>query len=185
VVKLGLPVVFGVFAFGLLAGGIGGNARFERLDDHRPLCASCHHSTVDLSKLSAEPPHSTDFDAPCHGCHVLPVKEYLQRTFATVGVRPAFVDGVENPTFGGQTCLECHLARGRGALACEQCHAEGSVEVRLDERCEACHADRIPLYPHSKPACRDCHPEVYLDPHGRAEQLMADKLGGDHHWRKR
>jgi hypothetical protein len=176
-VVTGRWLALGVFALGLLGGGIGGSVRYKQVDDPRVLCASCHHGAVDLEKLDVKPPHSTDFNANCHGCHVLPVKQYLQYTFSRVGLHPAFVDTMSNPIIGGQTCLECHLARGRGVIACEQCHTQGTLQVRLDERCPACHTDKTPLYPHSKPACRDCHAEVYLDAHGRVAKLMAAKLG--------
>ena len=170
-----------VVATGLVVGGLAGSALFEQIDDHRPVCASCHHGTISLDQVDETPPHSTDFDAGCHGCHVLPVQQYLERGFATTGLGiPAWVEGVDNPVIGGQTCLECHLARGRGIIACEQCHVEGTLEVRLDQECEACHEERIPLHPHTDQACLDCHPEVYLDPHGRSERLMQEKLGLHH-----
>jgi hypothetical protein len=170
-----------VLLAGGLVGGVLGNARYTTLEDDRPLCGSCHHGVADLSALESTPPHSTDFDAGCHGCHVLPARQYLEHALGVVGVAaPDWVHDVENPVLGGQTCLECHLARGRGVVACEQCHAEGTLEVRFEERCEACHADRLPAGAHAGPACRDCHVEVYLDREGRVEHLMRQKLGGDH-----
>lgn len=164
---------------GSLVGAVAGRVRYTRLDDHRPLCATCHHGTMDLVAFERPPPHSIDFDAECHACHVLPVKQYLGFVASRVGLdAPDFVGAMQNPTIGGQTCMECHLGRLRGSLGCERCHVDGTTEVRLDVRCEVCHDTRIPLHPHTERKCRDCHGDVFIYGEDRDQMLMREKLGG-------
>ncbi len=165
---------------GLLVGGLAGRLRFTQLDDHRPLCLGCHHATTKVTEFQVEfAPHSTDFDAACHACHVLPFKEYLQYSFVSWGFStPNWVSEMENPVIDGETCKECHLARGRGLLPCGRCHPDLESEVRPDERCDVCHGFK-PLHPHDNQVCRDCHVETFLDPHSIVDRIMTDKIRGD------
>jgi hypothetical protein len=117
-----------------------------------------------------------DFGASCHICHVIPLREYVGFWLGSTAREP----GWENPTVGGQTCLECHLLRSRGTLPCEGCHSEVLAGVRLTDKCQTCHVDRELVKPHRGHAvCRDCHVETYLDPQERAQGIMAAKLAGE------
>ena len=157
---------------GAAAGGVSARIHFERVDDHRALCASCHHGQV-AGQVLGEAPHSVAFDAECHTCHVLPVREYVVFMAASFGTEtPEWASGLEDPVIGGQTCLECHLARGRGAVDCGTCHPAGTRVVDLSSNCEGCHAELTPRHPHRDQYCRDCHVETYLDPDERLHLLM-------------
>ncbi len=163
---------------GAALGALGGELRYGAIDTSEGLCVSCHHGTAQPSSLEGAP-HSEDFYASCHVCHVLPVKEYLSygsaRLVATV---PGWISELHNPVVADQSCMECHLARGRGVIDCERCHPDGGEEVDLTERCEVCHEDRpiMPLFVGVH--CRDCHVEAFLGQAERREGARSDRLSG-------
>ena len=169
----------GLGAAGLLFGAATGWARYESIDTHEALCNSCHHGTADPDAL-AEPPHSTDYNAECHACHVVPVKELLTYTASRAHLDiPEWVHELENPTFGGQTCLECHLARLRGFIECERCHREGTTDVVSTEQCDVCHSGHTVITPHEALDCRQCHVETFRGQEGRARQRLLELRGID------
>lgn len=162
---------------GLIAGGVAGGVRFERVQPGEDLCLSCHHGTADPDAL-VEPPHSSTFQASCHLCHVLPVKEYLTYTAATVGAAPpAWVEGMANPVIADQSCLECHLSHGRGTTDCVRCHADGRSDIDITARCAACHHDRMMVSPFEGMHCRNCHVEAFQDHDERVGEAMQVRLG--------
>jgi hypothetical protein len=177
VVSAPLQVSLGALFVGLVAGGLLGTFRYESLENQRPLCGTCHHGASEIADAADRiPPHSLDFGASCHVCHVIPLREYVAFWLGSTERTPEW----QNPTIGGQTCLEFHLERSRGTLPCEGCHSEALAGVRLTEECQTCHLDRELVQPHhGKVVCRDCHVETYLDPRERAKGIMAAKLAGE------
>jgi len=172
-----LNASMGALFVGLVSGGLLGTFRYQELENRRPLCGTCHHGASEVADAADRiPPHSLDFGASCHVCHVLPLREYAAFWLGSTERTPEW----ENPIVGGQTCLECHLLRSRGTLPCEGCHSEVLEGVRLTDKCQTCHLDRELVPPHHGHAvCRDCHVETYLDPQERARSIMAAKLAGD------
>lgn len=163
---------------GLLLGGVAGGVRFETVDTRDALCVSCHHGTSDAANLET-PPHSDTFASSCHVCHVLPVREYLTYSAIRVGAPvPGWVAEIENPVVAEQSCLECHLAHGRGTTACVRCHSDGSTEVDITERCEACHHDRGMERPFEGMNCRNCHVEAFHDRDARIHSAMHGRVRG-------
>ena len=174
-----LTEMAGVVAAGLLVGAMTGWVRYEAIDTHEALCNSCHHGTADPEAL-AEPPHSTDYNAECHACHVVPVKELLTYTASRAHMDiPNWVREMENPIFGGQTCLECHLARLRGFIECERCHRDGTKDVVSTERCDVCHSGHTVITPHEALDCRQCHVETFRGQEGRARERLLELRGVD------
>jgi hypothetical protein len=172
------PWVVAPVLIGLMIGGSAGALRFARIDSHDSLCVSCHHGTSDPAALD-DPPHSTSFAASCHVCHVLPVKEYL--SFAAVrlgGDVPAWIEGLDNPVIAEQSCLECHLSHGRGSTDCAHCHIDGSKDIDITERCEACHHDQGMTAAFEGLHCRNCHVEAFHDQRARARTAMIDRMQG-------
>ncbi len=166
---------------GLTVGGLAGGVRFDRIDTHDPLCVSCHHGTADPAALD-DPPHSADFSAGCHVCHVLPLKQYLSFTAIRLGGRvPAWVEGLDNPVIADQSCLECHLSHGRGTTDCARCHQDGSPEIDITQRCEACHHDRAMTETFEGMHCRNCHVEAFHDQRARTRAAMHDRVRGAFH----
>ena len=169
----------GLLAAGLLVGAAIGWGGYESIDSHEALCTSCHHGTSDPSSLS-DPPHSTTYDAECHACHVIPVKELLIYTSARLPMGiPDWVHDVKNPTLGGQTCLECHLARLRGYIECERCHRDGTSDVVASEQCFVCHSGHSVVTPHELIDCRQCHVETFRGQAGRARERLRLTRGVD------
>ncbi|MEQ1571929.1 MAG: hypothetical protein ABMA64_40250 [Myxococcota bacterium] len=166
---------------GLALGAASGRRTFDRLRDPRPMCGTCHHTLTRLEdEPLGEPPHRTELGVECHRCHVVPVKEYLVAVSSVFGVEPpALVDRITDPTVGDQTCLGCHVGRGRGALDCDRCHLDGQATPDLSGGCTACHAER-PTHPHDDQACRSCHVESTLGHRARTQALMRDKLYPEH-----
>ena len=163
---------------GLTLGGVAGEVRFEQIDTRDPLCVSCHHGTSDPSALE-QPPHSETFAASCHVCHVLPIKEYLSYTALRVGAEvPAWVEGIENPVIADQSCLECHLAHGRGTTDCARCHTDGSKDIDITERCQVCHHDQGMSQAFEGVHCRNCHVEAFHDQSDRVQTAMHDRVHG-------
>ncbi|MBW1880477.1 MAG: hypothetical protein JRJ84_19145, partial [Deltaproteobacteria bacterium] len=150
-----LNASMGALFVGLVSGGLLGTFRYQELENRRPLCGTCHHGASEVADAADRiPPHSLDFGASCHVCHVLPLREYAAFWLGSTERTPEW----ENPIVGGQTCLECHLLRSRGTLPCEGCHSEVLEGVRLTDKCQTCHLDRELVPPHHGHAvCRDCH----------------------------
>ena len=168
------------FIVGALLGGLGGALRFDNVQQDRQLCVSCHHEAANGTEgaMDREPVHSSELEGECHTCHVLPVREYLSYGASRLHVSaPEWVQDMRNPTIGGQTCMECHLARGRGVIDCERCHTDGTRNADLTLDCNACHRGHDPLPPHDSVSCRDCHVEAFVGHHQRVEAVMNDKLG--------
>ena len=169
----------GLLALGLLFGAATGWVRYESINTHEALCSSCHHGAADPETLE-DPPHSTDYNAECHACHVVPVKELLTYTASRAHLDiPEWVRDLENPTFGGQTCLECHLARLRGYIECERCHQDGTKDVVPTERCDVCHSGHRVITPHEALDCRQCHVETFRGQEGRARERLLELRGID------
>jgi hypothetical protein len=166
VVRRAARVTLGVAALGLLFGAGMGRWRFESSYAHDDAtCASCHHAAPAEMLDARDSPHGRPADAKCHTCHVLPVREYLVSSLLAWGATPPdWVEEIDDPTIDGQSCMECHLARGRGSLACERCHVDGSRDVDLASRCDVCHTAHPALDPHDDQDCRDCHVEAMLPP---------------------
>ena len=161
---------------GLFLGGFAGGARFEQIDTREALCVSCHLGTSDAEALDT-PPHSETFSASCHVCHVLPIKEYLSYTTLRGGADvPSWMESMENPVVAEQSCLECHLTHGRGSTDCVRCHADGSHDIDITERCEACHHDRMMERPFEGLHCRNCHVEAFHDRSVRVHTAMHDRV---------
>ena len=157
-------VTLAVALLGIVLGVGLGHRRFVQLQSaQEPICVSCHHAAPPDKLDVAKSPHGTPADVKCHACHVIPLKEYLVMSASAWGLAaPAWVATIENPTIDQQSCMECHLGRGRGALPCERCHEDGKREVDLTSRCEVCHVDHPAIAPHQDQACRDCHVEAML-----------------------
>lgn len=165
-----IPLVVG---FGV--GIVGGSLHYETAVDHQALCVSCHHGTTDAGEPE-DAPHSETFYASCHVCHVLPLRELL--AFASQQVSettPTWIEGLDNPVFAEQTCMECHLSRGRGVIDCERCHQDGGTEIELTERCDVCHDDRSVMPQFEGVHCRDCHVEAFQDQQVRLELAKSRK----------
>ena len=173
------PRAFAPAVVGLVLGGVAGGARFEQIDTREALCVSCHHGTSDADALDT-PPHSETFSASCHVCHVLPIREYLSYTAIRVGAGvPSWVEAIDNPVVAQQSCLECHLTHGRGTTDCVRCHADGSKDIDITERCQACHHDQVMERPFEGFDCRNCHVEAFHDREDRVRTAMHDRvLGG-------
>lgn len=166
---------WGFVLAGLVIGGIGGQRRFERVWDPRSQCESCHADAEQLIRSGAAPPHTADYFTVCHSCHIFGTQEYLNEAFATVGLAaPAWVDRIEDPVIGGQTCRGCHEQVGRPEIDCALCHETGSQQVRQISNCTSCHEGKTPLHPHHESACEACHLETIADPRGMAKMLMTD-----------
>lgn len=165
-----------VLLLALAAGSALGRRSYEQISDPRPVCGTCHHDQTRLEGQERAAPHDTRFAANCHSCHVLPVREYTVALSHRFGLSTS-LEGPdwENPIIGGQTCLGCHVGRGRGAIACEHCHTDGQLDIRLNDRCEACHPER-PSHPHAGQVCRDCHVGAAMDNSHRTQSLMHQKL---------
>ena len=119
------------------------------------------------------------FSASCHICHVLPVKEYMSFSLGKAGgPAPAWIQGMDNPVIANQSCMECHLARGRGTTDCAGCHSDGSATIEITERCEACHDDRVMVSPFQGMHCRNCHVEAFQDQDDRVHAVMQTRFGG-------
>lgn len=170
-------LLFVVAVVGLALGAASGRRAFERVDDPRPMCGTCHHTLVRLDdEQVGPPPHRTALGVACHRCHVVPVKEYAEALAAVIGAEPpAFAASITDPAVGGQTCLGCHVGRGRGALDCDRCHVDGELAPDLSTGCTACHSER-PMPPHGDQPCRECHVESTIGHRGRTEALMHAKL---------
>lgn len=171
-------LLFLVIVVGLVLGMAAGRRSYGALADPRPTCGTCHHtlSQADPDDAGAEAPHRTELGVGCHRCHVVPLAEYTVALAAEVGVDArTWVEGWEDPTVGGQTCLGCHVGRGRGALDCDRCHRDGELRPDLTQGCPACHAEQ-PMHPHAEQPCRVCHVESTLGHRARTEALMHEKL---------
>jgi hypothetical protein len=164
VVRSPLLVALAVALVGLVLGAGLGRHRFVAMQAaNEPVCVSCHHAAPKEKLDLAKSPHGSPADVKCHACHVIPLKEYLLMSASVWGLEaPRWVDTLEDPTIDQQSCMECHLGRGRGSLSCERCHEDGQREVDLTTRCETCHVDHPPIAPHQDQACRDCHVEALL-----------------------
>jgi len=165
---------------GLAAGGLAGGVQFERIGSGEDMCLSCHHAATAADELD-DPPHSSTYAASCHLCHVLPVREYLSYTAGVfTGTSPGWVEGLTNPVIAEQSCMECHLSTGRGDTDCAACHADGTTNVDVTERCEACHHDRGMVAPFEGMHCRNCHVEAFEDREARVAAIMRARLEGGH-----
>ncbi len=167
------------FGAAFAIGGLHGNRKFHRLVDDPSVCVSCHHDQPDPSHLlQSETNHSFDFRAPCHVCHVLPTDSFLE--FVSEGVlrrpAPAWVEDLGRPVIADQTCMECHLARGRGHIECERCHIDGDAPVHISRNCTLCHQTREPHGAHLKMDCRHCHVATHLDQDERRDLAMERKF---------
>ncbi|MEZ4239261.1 MAG: 4Fe-4S dicluster domain-containing protein [Myxococcota bacterium] len=160
-------------AAGLSLGAVAGRVSFARIDDPRPTCGTCHHGQTRLEDAPRTAPHRTDLGVGCHRCHVLPVGAYVQALGAEVGVQPTWDHA--DPVLGGQTCLGCHVGRGRGAIDCDRCHVPGEDRPDLRTGCVACHTQR-PMHPHDGAPCTACHVEAAMGHEARTEALMRAKL---------
>lgn len=137
-------------------------------------CATCHHSTSDIS-LFSHIDHESDYtDQDCQSCHhdatIEPEPQACSNCHkeSTEGTTPSLMKATH------QRCADCHDDMYlEGLKGCRNCHSrtEQPVEKKQYQSCSNCHATPVnEMIPTRKEAfhaqCMGCHEEQGTGPFG-------------------